>query len=62
VLAADLDIYCRTKLARLKVPKEFHLLDSLPRTSIGKVQKGQLRTQARELRATATVMSEGNPA
>jgi acyl-CoA synthetase (AMP-forming)/AMP-acid ligase II len=33
----------------MKVPKEFHLLDFLPRTSIGKVQKGQLRTQAREL-------------
>jgi fatty-acyl-CoA synthase len=49
VLADDLENHCRTRLARLKVPKEFHLLDSLPRTSIGKVQKGQLRTQAQEL-------------
>jgi fatty-acyl-CoA synthase len=49
VIAADLENHCRARLARMKVPKEFHLLDFLPRTSIGKVQKGQLRTQAREL-------------
>jgi acyl-CoA synthetase (AMP-forming)/AMP-acid ligase II len=53
VPAAELGLYCRTRLARLKVPKEFHRLDALPRTSIGKVQKGQLRAQAQELWTSA---------
>ena len=39
----ELSEHCRAKLGRLKVPKEYRLVDSLPRTSIGKVQKGLLR-------------------
>jgi fatty-acyl-CoA synthase len=39
----ELSEHCRAKLGRLKVPKEYRLVASLPRTSIGKVQKGLLR-------------------
>ena len=59
VLVADLENHCRARLARLKIPKEFYLLDFLPRTSIGKVQKGQLRDQAKELRGDGNAHAGG---
>ena len=36
---ADLERRCRTALASFKVPKEFLLVDALPRNALGKVQK-----------------------
>jgi fatty-acyl-CoA synthase len=39
----ELGEHCRAKLGLLKVPKEYRIVASLPRTSIGKVQKGLLR-------------------
>ncbi|HEU5361950.1 MAG TPA: long-chain fatty acid--CoA ligase [Gaiellaceae bacterium] len=35
--------FCRERLARFKVPKSVHFVDSLPRNSLGKIQKSELR-------------------
>ena len=40
---ADLASHCGARIARYKVPKEFLLTDTLPRTASGKVQKHILR-------------------
>ncbi len=48
VEAGELIEHCRARLARYKVPK-LVLLEPLPRTSTGKVQKFQLRARAAEL-------------
>ena len=42
VNGADLDAYCRERLASFKVPRHFVAVASLPRTALGKVQKGEL--------------------
>ena len=34
--------FCRERLARFKVPKSFHVVDALPRNSMGKLQKSEL--------------------
>ena len=39
----ELRTYCSERLARFKVPKSFHVLDELPRNSLGKVVKSELR-------------------
>jgi fatty-acyl-CoA synthase len=38
----DLREHCAERLARFKVPKEFHTVDALPRNSLGKVMKSEL--------------------
>ena len=38
----ELREYCREHLARFKVPKSFHIVDELPRNSMGKVMKSEL--------------------
>jgi crotonobetaine/carnitine-CoA ligase len=43
--AAALDAHCRSQLARFKVPEEYRLVDALPKTSIGKIEKKALRMQ-----------------
>ena len=40
---AALDEHCRARLARFKVPEEYRIVDVLPKTSIGKVEKKTLR-------------------
>jgi malonyl-CoA/methylmalonyl-CoA synthetase len=35
--------YCRTQLASFKVPQEIHVVDSLPRNAMGKLQKHLLK-------------------
>lgn len=52
---ADLDVsalraHCEERLARFKVPSDFRLVDSLLKTSIGKVNKGALRQLAESSR------------
>ncbi|MEI9404840.1 AMP-binding protein [Mesorhizobium sp. Cs1330R2N1] len=42
--ADELVEYCRTLIARYKIPKEFHFVDTLPRTTSGKVMKHILRS------------------
>jgi fatty-acyl-CoA synthase len=39
----ELAEHCRARLARFKVPKSFHVVDELPRNSLGKVVKSELR-------------------
>jgi fatty-acyl-CoA synthase len=45
VSEAELAEHCRERLARFKVPKSFQVVDELPRNSLGKVQKTELRGQ-----------------
>ena len=39
----ELREHCQRQLARFKVPKEFYVVDGLPRNSMGKIQKSELR-------------------
>jgi fatty-acyl-CoA synthase len=43
VAEEELVEHCRVRLARFKVPKHFHFVDELPRNSLGKVVKSDLR-------------------
>jgi fatty-acyl-CoA synthase len=43
VAAHELVEFCRERLARFKVPKSVHFVDALPRNSMGKLQKSELR-------------------
>ena len=38
-----LRVHCAARLARFKIPSEWHLLGALPRTSTNRVAKGELR-------------------
>ena len=40
---ADLDAWCRERLANYKVPKQFELIDELPKLAIGKIDKQALK-------------------
>ncbi|HYD08852.1 MAG TPA: acyl-CoA synthetase [Acidimicrobiales bacterium] len=42
-LAADLDSYCRDRLAAFKVPRSYDVMDELPRLPTGKLYKRVLR-------------------
>lgn len=41
--AADLDAYARERLAAYKRPREYRLLDALPKGATGKILKRELR-------------------
>ena len=50
--AVEIDVdalraHCGESLARFKVPHEVHVVDDMPRTSIGKIRKSELRDKAR---------------
>ena len=38
----DLEQYCAEKLSRYKIPKTFHIIDELPKTHVGKIDKNAL--------------------
>jgi fatty-acyl-CoA synthase len=42
----ELREHCLAHLARFKVPKSFHVVDELPRNSMGKIQKSELKVTA----------------
>jgi fatty-acyl-CoA synthase len=42
----ELREHCRERLARFKVPKSFTFMDELPRNSMGKIQKSELKVHA----------------
>ena len=46
-----LDAHCREHLARFKVPEEYLVVEALPKTSIGKIEKKALREQVAGERA-----------
>jgi crotonobetaine/carnitine-CoA ligase len=39
--------YCATKLAKFKVPEYVEFVSEFPRTSVGKIQKNELRNAIR---------------
>jgi fatty-acyl-CoA synthase len=39
----ELLAHCRERLARFKVPKAVRFVDEIPRNSMGKIQKSELR-------------------
>lgn len=41
--AEEMDAHCRASLAKFKIPGEYVFVDSMPRTSIGKVEKRALQ-------------------
>jgi fatty-acyl-CoA synthase len=43
VTADELLAWCEARLARFKVPRSIHFLAEIPRNSMGKVQKQELR-------------------
>ena len=45
VTPQELEATCRGQMARYKVPKEFRLVEALPRNSMGKILRRQLRDQ-----------------
>jgi o-succinylbenzoate---CoA ligase len=47
---ADLLAHCRAALPRYKVPKRVVILDELPRTASGKVERASLESRAHDLR------------
>jgi len=48
VAADDLIAFCRGRIASFKIPRHVFVVDELPMTSSGKVQKARLRDAARE--------------
>ena len=47
VAEEELIEWCRGRLARYKVPKSIHFVGAIPRNSLGKIQKDELRQGAR---------------
>jgi fatty-acyl-CoA synthase len=44
--SSEIQDYCRGKIARYKIPKHIHFVDSYPMTASGKIQKFKLREEA----------------
>ena len=42
--AEAIQSYCLERLAAFKVPEEILFVEALPRTSVGKIQKAEVRT------------------
>ncbi|WP_394332115.1 AMP-binding protein [Piscirickettsia litoralis] len=56
IMAEHIIAYCKASLADFKCPKAVKLLDQLPRNSMGKVQKNQLRQQYQTIFTDASKM------
>ncbi|WP_421383642.1 class I adenylate-forming enzyme family protein [Bacillus salacetis] len=41
--AEELEDYCKRKLTKYKIPKSFYIIDQLPKTHVGKINKNELR-------------------
>jgi len=46
----DIDAHARARLPGFKAPKWIYVVDELPRTASGKVQRAQLESRAHDLR------------
>ena len=51
-----LDDFVRTRIARFKVPREWHVVEALPRNPSGKVLKQRIRESYLSARHTATAI------
>ncbi|MEE3852991.1 class I adenylate-forming enzyme family protein [Gordonia sp. LSe1-13] len=47
IVESELRAYCASRLASFKVPAEIRVVDDLPRTSVGKINKHALREEVR---------------
>ncbi len=45
--SAEIVAFCETRLARFKCPKEVRVVDSLPKSPVGKILRKELRARAR---------------
>ena len=45
VTPPELEAACRAQLARYKIPKDFRMVDAVPRNSMGKIMRRALRDQ-----------------
>lgn len=54
-LADELRTLCRQRLAPYEIPEEFHFLEKLPRSALGKLLKRELRERARTTATGATI-------
>jgi len=52
---AELDQHCRSRMAAFKRPRRIVIVDALPKTATGKIQRFQLREQLRTPATTGTV-------
>ncbi|KAL9266200.1 Trans-cinnamate:CoA ligase, peroxisomal-like protein [Drosera capensis] len=60
--AEELIGFCRENLPHYMAPKRVEFIEELPKTSTGKVQKGQLRAIAKSLAANITTSEKEKPA
>jgi len=44
----ELDLFCRERLAKYKIPKTYEFVDELPMTATGKIIRKQLRQKEME--------------
>ncbi len=58
-LRAELEAWCAERLGKAKRPRDYRFVDELPRTSVGKIKKYQLRSAA-ELTTWSQRVSEIN--
>ena len=61
VSPVELIAFCRDQLAKFKVPDSVEIASSLPRTSVGKIQKHLLRPSATADPAMHATTPEGDP-
>jgi crotonobetaine/carnitine-CoA ligase len=59
ILESQILAACRSKLADFKVPRKIHFVEDLPRATLGKVAKEQLRAQLR--RSSSEPVSQASP-
>ena len=45
-VVAEIEDYCRANMAAYKVPKAIHIIDAIPLTPVGKIDKKVLRARA----------------
>nr|WP_153737437.1 long-chain fatty acid--CoA ligase [Aquibacillus halophilus] len=50
VTEEELKEYCKKKMASYKIPKRFYIVDQLPKTHVGKINKNQLKKQLRKVK------------
>lgn len=43
--AEEIMMFCETRLARFKCPKQVRFVDALPKSPVGKILRKELRTQ-----------------